>query len=105
MRAVVYRRMRHPREAALPLAELNDVCVRITTALSAAGVTARRGDGRMLYEWLVPWFNPRPPLGDGDPYRLLERMPDPGDEDLPFGRDLADAFLGFHRPTTQRSLL
>ena len=93
VRAVVYRRMRHPREAALPLAELNDVCVRIMTALAAAGVTARRGDGRMLYEWLLPWFNPRPSLGDGDPYRLLERMPYPGDEDLPFGRDLADALL------------
>jgi hypothetical protein len=39
----------------------------------------------MLYEWLVPWFNPRPSLGDGDPYRLLERMP------YAPGRDLADA--------------
>ena len=45
----------------------------------------------MLYEWLVPRFNPRPSLGDGDPNRLLERMPYPGDEDSPFGRDLVDA--------------
>jgi hypothetical protein len=34
-----------------------------------------------------------PSLGDGDPYRLLERTPYPGDEDLPFGRDVADALL------------
>jgi hypothetical protein len=47
--------------------------------------------GACFDEWLVPWFNPRPSLGDVDPYRLLERMPYAGDEDLPFGRDLADA--------------
>jgi len=93
VRAVLYRRARSARERAFSLAELGDVCVRLTTALTAAGVGVRRGDGRMFYEWMLPWFNPRPAVGEGDPYTLLERMPYPGDADLPFGADFADSLL------------
>lgn len=93
VRVVLYRRARHAREGSLPLAELNDVAVRLATALTAAGVAVRRGDGRMFYEWMLPWFNPKPAIGDGDPYRLLERTPYPGDEDLPFGADFADSLI------------
>jgi len=90
VRAVIYRRTRH--DGSLPLAELGDVCVRLATALTSAGVGVRRGDGRMFYEWLLPWFNPRPAMG-GDAYQLLETMPYPGDEDLPFGADFADSLV------------
>ncbi|MGH8527596.1 MAG: TraC family protein, partial [Gammaproteobacteria bacterium] len=38
------------------------------------------------------WFNPRPAMG-GDAYQLLEHMPYSGDEDLPFGVDLADSLV------------
>jgi F pilus assembly protein of type IV secretion system len=93
VRAVLYRRTRHAREGSLPLAELSDVSVRLTTALAAAGVGVQRGDGRMFYEWMLPWFNPKPAMGDGDPYTLLERAPYPGDEDLPFGADFADSLV------------
>ncbi len=89
--ACLYRRARPG--GSLALAELNDVSVRLTTALTSAGVGVRRGDGRMFYEWMLPWFNPKPALGEGDPARLLEYMPYPGDEDLPFGADLADALV------------
>jgi hypothetical protein len=47
----------------------------------------------MFYEWMLPWFNPKPAMGDGDPYTLLERAPYPGDEDLPFGADFADSLV------------
>ncbi|MGH8653135.1 MAG: TraC family protein, partial [Gammaproteobacteria bacterium] len=90
VRACLYRRAR---PGSLALAELNDVSVRLTTALTGAGVGVRRGDGRMFYEWMLPWFNPKPVVGEGDPERLLERMPYPGDEDLPFGADLAECLL------------
>ena len=43
VRAVVYRRMRHPREAGLALAELGDVCVRIMTALAVSRRAAGMG--------------------------------------------------------------
>lgn len=59
-------------------------------SLASAGIRARRGTGKDLYEWLLKWFNPRPEVAEGDPDRLLEIAPYPGDDDLPFGHDLAE---------------
>jgi len=71
-------------------AELNDVAIKWTAALAAAGIRCRRGSGEDLYRWLLPWFNPRPDCAQGDVERLLIAAPYPGDEDLPFGADLGE---------------
>jgi conjugative transfer ATPase len=104
VRAVLYRRL--PRgsgyralDGLYPTEALDEVCYKLTTALDEVGVLAQRGGGRELYEWLVPWFNPAPALAEGDPLRLLTLAPYPGDEDLPFGRDLAESFT-FSMPRT-----
>jgi conjugative transfer ATPase len=93
-RIVLYRRL--PRGAlALDLTPedvLNDVCVKLASALAAAGFRTRRGRGGDFYEWMLRWFNPAPAITDGDPQRLLDAAPYPGDEQLPFGRDLAELF-------------
>lgn len=75
--------------ALAPEAVLNDVCVKLVSALAAAGFQARRGERRDLYDWMLQWFNPAPAIAEGNPHRLSEVAPYPGDEELPFGRDLA----------------
>jgi len=93
VRAVLYRRLGRGAwfdPALAPEAVLNDVCVKLVSALAAAGFQARRGEGRDLYEWMLQWFNPAPAIAEGDPHRLSEVAPYPGDEELPFGRDLAE---------------
>jgi hypothetical protein len=94
VRAVIYRRGAEHRHAsgivgASPVGELNDVCTRLTTALAAAGIRAERGGGQAFYEWLLCWLNPRPEIAAGDPDRLLDIMPYPGDEALPLGGSTA----------------
>jgi conjugative transfer ATPase len=101
VRAVLYRRLK-PKGRLPPAIEveaaLNDVAVKWTAALATAGIRARRGTGEDLYTWLLPWFNPRPEVAGGDPARLLEVAPYPGDEALPFGYDLAECLtLGMPR--------
>ena len=94
VRAVLYRRLntRARVPSALEVeADLNDVATQWVAALNAAGIRARRGTGADLYRWLLPWFNPRAALVDGDADRLLEIAPYPGDADLPFGADFAEA--------------
>jgi conjugative transfer ATPase len=98
VRAVIYRRGAEPRPArgavgTSPVNELNDVCTRLTTALAAAGIRAQRGSGQTFYEWLLPWLNPCPDITQGDPDRLLEIMPYPGDDAWPFGPDFADSLM------------
>ena len=93
VRAVLYRRLKP--KGKLPPAieveeELNDVATKWIASLASAGIRARRGEGKDLYEWLLKWFNPAPNITDGDPDKLLELTPYPGDEDLPFGYDLAE---------------
>jgi len=93
VRAVLYRRL--TAEGQLPdalavEAELDDVAAKWVAALASAGIAARRGTGRDLYEWLLPWFNPRPEVTGGDPERLLELAPYPGDDALPFGPGFAE---------------
>ncbi len=93
VRATLYRRLKpHGRlPSAIEVEEaLNDVATKWVASLASAGIRARRGTGRDLYQWLLKWFNPRPEVAGGDPDRLLEIAPYPGDEDLPFGHDLAE---------------
>ncbi len=93
VRATLYRRLsptgRLP--SAVEIEEsLNDVATKWVASLASAGIRARRGTGQDLYEWLLKWFNPKPEIAGGDPDRLLEIAPYPGDEKLPFGHDLAE---------------
>jgi conjugative transfer ATPase len=92
IRAVLYRRLQRsmPTSGLAPENVLNDVCVKLTSALVTAGFQARRCGGSDFYEWMLRWFNPAPALTDGDPERLLAAAPYPGDEELPFGRDFAE---------------
>ncbi len=94
VRAVLYRRLKsrgRPPPAGDVAAAVNDVVTKWTASLASAGIRARRGEGRDLYEWLLRWFNPRPEVAQGNPDRLLEVAPYPGDEDLPFAHDLAES--------------
>ena len=88
VRACLYRRDAGGELA--PEEELNQVAAQWVASLEAAGIGVRRCGARELYEWLVPWFNPRPEITEGDPEALLRIAPYPGDADLPFGRDLAE---------------
>ncbi|MEW8074178.1 MAG: TraC family protein, partial [Candidatus Thiodiazotropha sp.] len=93
VRATLYRRLKPNGRvpSAVEIEEsLNDVATKWVASLASAGIRVRRGTGRDLYEWLLKWFNPRPEITGGDPDKLLEIAPYPGDEDLPFGHDLAE---------------
>jgi hypothetical protein len=72
-------------------AALNDVATKWVAALAAAGIHARRGAGEDLHRWLLPWFNPRAAFAGDDPDGLRTAVPYPGDDDLPFGADFAQA--------------
>ena len=54
---------------------------------------AARGGGQAFYDWLLPWLNPCPDIAQGDPDRLLEIMPYPGDDAWPFGPDFAESLM------------
>ncbi|MEW8523843.1 MAG: conjugative transfer ATPase [Candidatus Thiodiazotropha endolucinida] len=93
VRATLYRRLKP--NGRLPSAveieeALNDVATKWVASLASAGIRVRRGTGEDLYEWLLKWFNPKPEIAGGDPDKLLEIAPYPGDEELPFGHDLAE---------------
>ena len=93
VRATLYRRLKpngRPPSAVEVEESLNDVATKWVASLASAGIKARRGTGQNLYEWLLKWFNPKPTIAGGDPDQLLEIAPYPGDEDLPFGHDLAE---------------
>jgi len=93
VRATLYRRLK-PKGRMPPAVELeealNDVATKWVASLGSAGIRVKRGTGKNLYEWLLKWFNPAPQITEGDPDRLLELAPYPGDENLPFGYDLAE---------------
>ena len=93
VRATLYRRLNptgRPPSAVEVEAALNDVATKWVASLASAGIRVRRGTGQDLYDWLLKWFNPKPEIAGGDPDKLLEIAPYPGDEALPFGHDLAE---------------
>ena len=96
VRATLYRRLNARQRDRSPLeieTALNEVATKWISALGAAGIHVRRGTGRDLYEWLLPWFNPDP-LGTRQPDQPPDALaPYPGDEALPFGADFAESLV------------
>ncbi len=93
IRVVLYRRLKQGGKtpAAIEMEEaLNDVAIKWIASLALVGIRAKRVDGQAFYEWLLPWFNPRPDMAHCDPQTLLQIAPYPGDEHLPFGYDFAE---------------
>jgi conjugative transfer ATPase len=93
IRATLYRR--YPAGGTPPSAidaveALNDTAAKWTAALASGGVRAHRGDGKALYDWLLPWFNPAAEAANGDPLALLRLAPYPGDSAMPFGYEFAE---------------
>ena len=94
VRAVLYRRQhRRHLAAGLAEAELEDVVLRFSAALAAAGVTLTRGNGEAFYRWLMPWFNPHPSATRGNAGALSHIASYPGDDALPIGPDFAESLV------------
>lgn len=102
IRACLYRRKISGGDIR-PEEELNQVAEQWQASLEAVGVGVRRCTAEDLYKWMVPWFNPRPDLAEGDPEKLLQIAPYPGDEDLPFGRDFGEQ-LTYSMPQSDAKL-
>ncbi|ABA57167.1 conserved hypothetical protein [Nitrosococcus oceani ATCC 19707] len=93
IRVVLYRRLisNGKSPAAIEVEEaINDVATKWIASLASAGIKVQRANGQAFYQWLLSWFNPNPPLADGNPEALLQLAPYPGDENLPFGHDFAE---------------
>lgn len=60
-RMVIYRHIGNStRDPMPPVAMLNQVCERVTSALSGAGVLSVRQNGAQVHDWLLRHFNPSP---------------------------------------------
>ncbi|WP_164705219.1 TraC family protein, partial [Pseudomonas viridiflava] len=97
VRLVVYRWLGSGAEETglSPVQALQQACERIGASLQACGVQSTRVDGRGLYAWLVPWFNPAPKLTDEAPEEFYRRVayPESGNDEsleLPFDHDFAE---------------
>ena len=93
-----------------PMQALRQACERIGAALRACGVQSLPIDGRGLYAWLLPWFNPAPTLTDETPEAFYARVAYPETADgesleLPFDHDFAERlFFNEPRSDVQRGL-
>jgi len=73
-----------------PADELNDVINSFIGSLTQAGVGTRRYNAADLYQWLLPWFSPRPEGFDSaQDYLKVRRFPD-DDECFGVSADLAE---------------
>jgi conjugative transfer ATPase len=102
MKIVVYRRLPSnwkPYADMTPEEELNDVIQKLETAFRDAGISLVRNTGKMFYDWLLNWFNPRPLMTDGDKRRFRE-LASFVEEDLPYGDDFAES-LFFNLPRSE----
>ena len=93
VRMVLYRRRSSSSTDTSATEELNDIAARWIAALASAGITVKRSGGEAFYRWLLPWFNPRPDVTDGDANTLADTAPYPGDANLPFGYEFAEQLL------------
>lgn len=100
IKMVVYRRLPPNWKAysgMTPEEELNDTIQKLETAFRDAGIALIRNTGKMFYDWLLNWFNPRPLLTHGDKSRFREMASFTPDDELPYGDDFAES-LFFNLP-------
>nr|BFE89563.1 hypothetical protein GCM10020185_00990 [Pseudomonas brassicacearum subsp. brassicacearum] len=97
VRLVVYRWFESDADETglTPVQSLQQACERIGASLQACGVQSARVDGRGLYAWLLPWFNPAPRLTDEAPEEFYRRVayPESSEDEsleLPFDHDFAE---------------
>jgi conjugative transfer ATPase len=111
VRCCIYKRFGKLAEEPAPAqSQIEAVAATLMATMSEAGIQARRCSGRDLYEWLVPFFNPKPkwvkdsaellrmaPYRGGTPSEIA-RNDCPGRDVAPiFGWDLANV-LNFSQP-------
>lgn len=91
-RMVVYRYV-NPMERDLysPEAMLNQVCERLSSALSGAGVMTVRQNGEQIHAWLLRWFNPAPQWIDQNTLYRAAAHQDNTDSSLPLIADFSES--------------
>lgn len=97
-RIVVYRWVEKPyRDPMAPEVLLNQVCGRLTSAMSGAGIRSIRQNGEQIHNWLLRWFNPAPQWTDKATLYRCARHSDDTPGDLPLLNDFSES-LWFTRP-------
>jgi len=97
-RMVVYRWVEKPyRDPMVPEVLLNQVCDRLTSAMSGAGILSVRQNGEQIHSWLLRWFNPAPEWTDRATLYRCARHRDDAPGDLPLLNDFSES-LWFTRP-------
>jgi len=96
IKMVIYRRLPAKYKSfsgMTPAEELNDTLEKLETSFSNAGVKLVRNDGKLIYDWLLNWFNPRPQLTNGDKEKFRELTGYVEADEIPFGDDLAESLF------------
>ena len=75
-----------------PLSRLNDVCEKLFNALSPAGVTHRRINGKEFHFWMTRWFNAYSDITPDSPVDFTKLL-QADDEDLPFGDQFSESMF------------
>lgn len=76
-----------------PAQEVNNVANSFIAALNPSGVGCRRCGGKDFYSWMLRWFNPAPPITNGDKEAFYNVAEYPGDENMGIGHDFAESFF------------
>ncbi|HEY2454490.1 MAG TPA: conjugative transfer ATPase [Scandinavium sp.] len=97
-RMVIYRWVENPyREPLPPEMMLNQICGRLVSALSGAGIVCHRQNGEQIHSWLLRWFNPAPQWVDKATLYRCARHTDDAPDSLPLCNDFSES-LWFTRP-------
>ncbi|EOS92558.1 hypothetical protein ETR_23838, partial [Erwinia tracheiphila PSU-1] len=97
-RMVIYRWVETPyRDPLAPEVLLKQVCDRLTSAMSGAGIRSERQNGEQIHSWLLRWFNPSPTWVDKATLYRCARHSDDAPGELPLLNDFSES-LWFTRP-------
>lgn len=91
IRCCLYRRLNSPSDAGdlSPEDAIRNVLMSVRSAFEDAGFSIKTLGMADLYSWLFPWFNQSHEIAEDNPDTLLSKVPYPGDDQIPFGADLA----------------
>ena len=80
-----------------PEEEINEIAERLIMGFKPIGIHLKRFTGKMMYDWLLRWFNPNPKLTGQEKVDFYNSVQYTNNEDLPFGSDFSTS-LFFSRP-------
>ncbi|EAS62446.1 hypothetical protein VAS14_00216 [Vibrio angustum S14] len=90
VKIIIYRHISGTEKGIDAAEQINNLTENFISQISSTGVAVERDNGEKFQDWLVSWFNPKPPITNGDISQLHELAQYPAEDKQPLNYSISE---------------